>query len=251
MSKVKKPFYFKKENNQKRKDVKPSKTGNNIILLDSVPEPDFDMKYRKITPELLKYFSMTVRRTPEYKSFIQFVKNFLDVSQCSFYEDYSMKNGFTIELHHHPFSLYDICEAVANKQMKKNNYVETFRVLEEVLLLHYKFMVGLTPLNPTAHDLVHSEVLKVHPAIIIGEWRKLYNEYLSYLSKTAINKYDALFAVERDNKNAEFPKILEMNRSKLVIKGMTNVIDEKTFNKLMIENKIKQVDKITYKGGAV
>jgi truncated hemoglobin YjbI len=131
----------------------------------------------------------------------------------------------------------------------EKGYIETFKVLEEVLLLHYKFQVGLTPLNPTAHDLVHNNMLPIHPKILIGEWRKLYAEYFSFLSETAIKKYDELLETEKENKHAVFPKVLEMKPVKIVIQGMSNTIDEKQFNRLMIENRMKQVDKITYNQG--
>jgi hypothetical protein len=241
-SHVKTPF---KNNELIKKDVDIQ----SIIHFDKVPEPDFDMTYHKVTPELIKYFTTMTRRTPEYRSFIQFVKNFLDVNRCSFYENFSMENGFTVELHHHPFSLYDLCEAVSQKHYKENGYVETFFVVEEVLMLHYSFMVGLTPLNPTAHDLVHSDELPIHPAIIIGEWRKLYKEYFHYLNEAAIKKYDDLIRIENNEKVIQFPKILRMDPQKIVVKGVLNIIDEKHLNNLMIEKKMKEVDKISLKVG--
>jgi hypothetical protein len=174
MSKIKTPF---KKNELLRSVKKESK---NVVYFESIPEPDFDMTYHEVTLGLTKYLTSLVRKTPEFRNFMTFVKTFLDVSRCSFYEDYSMKNGFIIELHHYPFSLFDICEAVATKMLKENSYFKAFFVLEEVALLHYKFLVGLTPLNPTAHDLAHNNELKIHPKIIIGEWKELYKEYFPY-----------------------------------------------------------------------
>jgi hypothetical protein len=245
MSKIKTPF---------KKNIKTHKMSyvkqivqdtSNIIHLDKVPEPDYDMAYRTITIELIKYFDAMVRHTPEYRLFIQFVKTHLDVNQCSFYEDFSMENGFTIELHHHPFSLFDLCEAVTQKHFEKNGYVETFFIVEEVLLLHYKFYVGLTPLNPTSHDLVHNGVLPIHPKIVIGEWKTLFNEYLPYLSKTAITKYDALIEMEHKEAGPSFPAILEFNPLKIQVDTVSRLINIEKLDKLMVENKIKKVKQIT------
>jgi hypothetical protein len=243
MQKVKTPYkknIFKKYDRPKLIVSKPT------IHLDEVPEPDFDMTYTKASLELIKYFTAVARKTPEYKAFIQFLKNYLDISKCSFFENYSMKNGFIIELHHHPFSLFDICEAVSQKQLSEKNYIETFSVIEEVLLLHYKFWVGLIPLNPTAHDLVHMNELKLYPQMLVGEWKNLYKEYFPYLSQTAIKKYDELIEAENKKETLVFPDILKMKPIKVSINGIENVIDEKELNKLMIEKKMKEVDKLSY-----
>jgi hypothetical protein len=173
-----------------------------------------------------------------------FVKTFLDVNRCSFYEDYSIKNGFTIELHHYPFSLFDICEAVAGKMIKKDSYVKSFFVIEEVVLLHYRFLVGLTPLNPTAHDLAHNNELKIHPKIIIGEWKNLYKEYFPYLSSTAINKYDELIKIEKEEALPSFPSILKLNPQRIAVKGISKNIDSAR----LIDKKIHEIDKITFEG---
>jgi hypothetical protein len=242
-SQVKTPF----KNESKSETVLVVK---DVLEFEEVPEPDFDMTYHTVTPELLKYITGRVRITPEYRAFTHFVKNFLDVNRCSFYENFSMENGFTIELHHHPFSLYDICEAIVQKQHKENGYFETYIVVEEALRLHYQFMVGLTPLNPTAHDLVHNEELSIHPDIIIGEWEKLYKDYFPYLSETALKKYDDLLVIRREQKVAAFPKILEMSPQKIIVKGVLNVIDEKRLNNLMIEKKMQEVDKLALEEGS-
>jgi hypothetical protein len=243
-SNIKTPF--KKHKNPLLNRIE--KNSADRITLDEVPEPDFDMTYRNITPELIKHFTQTVRRTPEFPALINFIKHYLDVSRCSFYEDYSMENGFIIELHHHPFSLYDICEAVSQKALKEQGFIETYTVLEEVMKLHYQFLVGLCPLNPTAHDLVHNEELEIHSNIIIGEWKELYKNYFPYLSQTAIKKYDKLIESENREKVPEFPAILKLKPLTVEVKGVSQIIDEKRFDKLMIEKKMKEIDKITYQG---
>jgi hypothetical protein len=114
------------------------------------------------------------------------------------------------------------------------------------MLLHYQFLVGLTPLNPTAHDLVHNNDLEIHPNIIVGEWKQLYQEYFPHLSQTAIKKYDQL--IEKENQRPEFPNILKFKPLQLEVKGVSQVIDEKKFDKLMIEKKLNEIDKISYQG---
>jgi hypothetical protein len=228
-----------------KKAIDNKRINRGIIRLDEVPEPEFDMTYRKVTPELIKYLTSQARKSPELKYYIHFLKNYLDISKCSFFENYSMKNGYLIELHHYPFSLFDICEAVASKKLSENGYYETFMVLEEVVLLHYQFIVGLIPLNPTAHKLAHVNELEIHPDMIVGEWREFYTLYAPFLSQTAVRKYEELIEIEKTTKEPRFPVILELNPLEIDVKGIKKVINENELNTLMIETKIKELNKIS------
>jgi hypothetical protein len=244
MSKIRTPFKKNKLTESVKKNTKE------IVYFESIPEPDFDMTYHKVTLELIKYLTNFTRKTPEFRNFMMFVKTFLNVDSCSFYNDYSMKNGFTIELHHYPFSLFDICEAVTAKRIKENSYIQSFFVMEEIVMIHYRFLVGLTPLNPTAHDLAHNNKIKIYPKMIVGDWKELYNEYFPYLSHTAIKKYDELIKLEKEQDFQTFPDILKLNPQKIVVNGISSKIDDDTVNFLMIDKKIKEVDKLILKEGS-
>ena len=150
-----------------------------------IDEDPFDERYfiedlNKV--ELIKYFEAEIRDSFEYKFLIDLFKNVLDIKSCVFFKGYSIENGFKLEFHHHPFTLFDYTEAVVNKQADNNddsegNYVLENEVEKEVVMLHYKLMVGLVPLNPTAHGQVHDSKLDIHPDLIIGNYNKFYNEY--------------------------------------------------------------------------
>jgi hypothetical protein len=239
MSKIKNRYKLKRED-----EKAISHRDKFVIKLDEIPEPDFDMKYHKADVNLIKYITETTRKTPELRSFMSFVKTYLDVSKCTFFDNYSMKNGYIIELHHCPFTLFDICEAVAKKRIEEKGYIELFSVVEEVLQLHFRFFVGLTPLNPTAHDLVHAEELRIPPSSIIGEWDKLYALYFPYLSQSAIKKYDEIM---KPDKEMSFPKILKLNPVKIEVEGVSNRIDEREMNTLFIKNKIDLLDSAEYR----
>ena len=84
------------------------------------------------------------------------------MNKCSFYENVSNidSNDIKIEIHHEPISLYDICIIVYNK---RNFFHENLsELLKEVMLLHYKLLIGLIPLAETVHELVHNKYLFIH-----------------------------------------------------------------------------------------
>jgi len=213
---------------------------NNIIHLDEIPNPNFDMKYYEYNEKDVQRVERIIRSSIEYRDMIWFMKSNLDINHCSFYEGYSMKNGLTIELHHSPFTLFNITEAVMARFMKEQKYWETFRVVEQVNKLHYEFKVGLTPLNPTAHKLVHSQVLPVHPKIILGFWKEFYGEYQAYLSEDAINNYKAALDMEKGIKEVEIPKIMEYSPTKL--ESPMTLITSDIVDKLCIGSKLKALE---------
>lgn len=213
---------------------------NGVITIDKIPDPEFDMKYYEYDEKAVKRTEALIRSSFEYRELISFMKNNLDVNHCSFYPEYGSINGLTIELHHSPFTLYDITEAVIRRMMKEYGYWESFRVVEEVNRLHYEFKVGLTPLNPTAHKLVHSGSLVVHPKIVLGFWKEFYGEYNNYLGEDAFNKYNAAIDLEKGIKDIKVPKILEYKPSKL--DSPVKLIDVKLVDKLCINDKLKKLE---------
>lgn len=214
---------------------------NNIIHIDEIPDPGFDMKYYEFDEKQVKKVEVGIRSSFEYRGIIQFIKHNLNVNHCSFYEGYSMKNGLTIELHHSPFTLYDITEAVMAKSIKDKGYWETFRIIEEVNRLHYEFKIGLTPLNPTAHKLVHNQTLAVHPKIVIGFWKDFYGEYQAYLSEAAVSKYREMVDMESKNdEDLKIPKILEYKPT--IIQSPIQAITQELVDKLYIDSKLNKLE---------
>lgn len=222
----------------------PDKDG--IITIDEIPDPGFDMKYYEYNEKIIKKLEIAIRGSFEYKGLFMFIKTYLNVDHCAFYEQYSIKNGLTIELHHAPFTLYDITEAVVAKSMHDKGYYETFRVVEEVNKLHYLFKVGLTPLNPTAHKLVHSGVLPVHPKIIIGDWKGFFTEYQAFLNESAIKKYTDALNLEEEKQNVEIPQIMNYKPSKIVSPIQLPTIED--IQKLVVDSRMAKLEDMT--GGA-
>lgn len=230
------------ENIGEGESLDPDKNG--IARLDEIPDPGFDMKYFEYNEKTIKKLEQSIRGSYEYKGLFQFLKQNLNVNHCSFYEGYSMANGLTIELHHAPFTLFDITEAVVAKFIHDQNYWETFRVVEKVNMLHYEFKIGITPLNPTAHKLVHSGVLPVHPKIILGDWKEFYREYQSFLNDSAKKKYDDTLALESEN-NINIPKI--MNFAPMKLETPIKLPDISTINNLIVGSKLKRLEQFTAK----
>lgn len=245
------------EENNEIKDLvsqlsKDTKTVSYNIPDELIDEEPFDERYfiedlNKV--ELIKYFEGEIRDSFEYKYLIDLFKNALDVKSCVFFKGYSIENGFKLEFHHHPFTLFDYTEAVVNKQADTNddsdgNYVLENEVEKEVVLLHYKLMVGLVPLNPTAHGLVHDGKLDIHPSLIIGNHEKFYNEYNKYISQSAKDKYEEYMEkYKKDGQCSEliYPENFEYKPT-IIRANNKHLLNIDKINKLLIGDKLNNIN---------
>ena len=211
-----------------------------VFTYNDLPEPPFDGKYRVIDEKLIEYLVKIVRRTIENREFIRYMKKEMDIGRCAFYKDYDMKNGFTIELHHAPLTLYDITYAVAIKIFKasdnKEPFIYPYQVVDEVNYLHFNGLVGLVPLNPTAHELVHDDMLDLHPQMIVGRYKEFYSMYKPYMtdeSKMKIKEFNDLESKDPNTipsilkykpimiKNSKFKSLGNLKLQELIIEKQT------------------------------
>ena len=212
------------------------------ITFDEIPEPDVDLKYRRIDHKLVTYIERIVRNLYEYTYLVYFIKNFLDINKCTFYKNYNITSGFTIELHHSPLTLYDITDIVVKREFEKNGYIESFIVADLIIEYHYKFMVGLVPLSPTAHELVHSGNLMIHKDLVIGNWEKFIVENKEWVNSTILNKINTLKELSSKHDFNEFPKLLKYSPTKINVKGQRSLLTYDA-KKLIIDKKVKLINK--------
>lgn len=129
--------------------------------------------------------SAIIRPSIEYHSYIKFLKENFDMTRCSFFNGVSNKNStrVKIEIHHAPFTLFDITSIVAEKQIHENGEFNYFKIAEEVMKLHYQCKVGLIPLSSTVHSLVHNGSLFIPLDCPRGDFISFMEDYSRYISQ--------------------------------------------------------------------
>lgn len=215
---------------------------------DVLNKDPFDPKYT-VTQEneegLIQYFEKEIRDSFEYKTLIDMYKNILDVKSCVFFAGYNLLNKMKLEFHHHPFTLFDYTQAVVRKQMEANGgYVLENEVEKEVTLIHYKLMVGLVPLDPTAHAQVHDGFLDIHPDLIIGNYEEFYEQYNKWIPETTRLKFQAYKEKYCDQKlggNLVYPKNFKYKPT-IINASNKHLITAAAIDKLLIEDKLKKIN---------
>ena len=140
-----------------------------------------------------------IRPSLEYKSYIKFLKDNFDMTSCSFFSNVSNKNStrVKIEIHHAPFTLFDITSIVAERQMHELGEFNYFKIGEEVMKLHYQCKVGLIPLSSTVHSLVHNGALFIPLDCPRGNYISFIEEYSRYISQDLMNMLEDAYVLTK------------------------------------------------------
>lgn len=164
---------------------------SNIIKIDELPmydRYDYDLNDDKSFKQYIDAIERNVRTSFEYRQMVSYLREYLDMNKCAFYEN--VTNADTtkvrIEIHHAPFMLRDICYIVYNKRVSFGESLDEEMVAKEIMYLHYCLWVGLIPLSETVHELVHNEYIFVPSTKVLGNWKEFYNRYEQFMSTEQI-----------------------------------------------------------------
>lgn len=167
-----------------------------IININELPYFDLEQYDFNDSKSFAKYISdleRIVRNSFEYRQFIYYLRNTEGMSECSVLENVSNKSNaqIKIEIHHSPFTLYDICTIVFKKRSSLNESLNINAVAEEILYLHYIGWVGLIPLSATVHDMVHNSYVFIPTNKIRGFYRQFIESYYNYINPDLLDCIDA------------------------------------------------------------
>lgn len=132
--------------------------------------------------KIIKRIESQIRSSMEYRDYITFLKDYMDMRHCAFFNNVTNEGAenrkIKIEVHHDPFTLYELVEVVMDHQQRLGKPLNELYVAEEVMKLHYDNMVGLIPLSKTMHQVVHkSGKIKIPLNLVYGNYKKFMQEY--------------------------------------------------------------------------
>lgn len=191
------------------------------LRIEHMPEYEtesYDIYDPKDFEKYIRDVEKCVRNSFEYKQFIEYLHDYMDLNDCLFIKEAtrSGESNVKIEIHHTPFTLYDIVNIVFNKRNYYKDSLDIPMVSKEVMMLHYLLVVGLCPLSKTAHELVHNGYLFVPLEAILGNWRRFMDMYKDFMEPEhkdvikRIEKYNKEYDPFR-NKQVLSPKQIDIN----------------------------------------
>lgn len=155
------------------------------LKIEEAPErPIYTFKSTRDRVKFVKMCEAMIRHSAEYKSYVKFLKDNLDMNRCAVLRGVSNENGkhYTIEIHHEPFYLFDIVDTVIYKKEALGEEINPFKISDEVMGLHYDEKVGLIPLSKTVHELVHSDKIFIPLQLIYQKYDQFYEEYEQFMA---------------------------------------------------------------------
>lgn len=150
--------------------------------------------------KFVKRCEKVVRSSQEYKDYISFLRENVDMDRCAFFNNISNSSNrrIRIEIHHEPFTLYDIVMTVVNKFIAEGIPLNDLMIADEVMELHYNNMVGLIPLSLTIHQVVHNSDKIIIPInLCYGDFRKFLEEYEEYIPEGLYEKLESKIAATK------------------------------------------------------
>ena len=178
------------------KDDKDFKKEGGVVSVDlDVQEFDGDFSSIELTEELNKqtisYMERLIRSSYEYKQYIGYLKNELDITSCAITPSLDIREyDIHLEMHHYPFTLYDIVETIAKEMLakKKTEKVSMFKIADAVMKEHYEGNIGLVPLTKTAHEQAHNFAVKIPAVSINGKYDKFIAKHRAYITPETLDK---------------------------------------------------------------
>jgi len=169
-----------------------------------------DKEYKKY----IKDVKSVVRKSFEYRQFINYLRDNMDMDKCAFLYKVSNSEGFDIkiEIHHYPFSLEDIVEIVVRKRQFYQEDMSVFMTAKEVMSLHYKMMVGLIPLSETVHELNHNHRIFIPIDKVMGRYRLFVDTYRQFITPEQIETLSRIEEYTMKHSDINDTTIIEQNR---------------------------------------
>lgn len=166
-----------------------------IVNLDTPENMEYHVNIEtgKDRQKFIDQIKKIVRGSKEYRDYIQFLKDHMDLNKCAFFQNINgektSRGKVSIELHHEPFTLQDYVDVVIEKYLDNGTELNSLLIADEVIGLHYENKVGLIPLSKTMHEVVHnSNKILIPLNMVYGEYSKFLDEYDSYIPEELYDK---------------------------------------------------------------
>lgn len=154
------------------------------LNIEEMPErPKFLDRTAKERRKFVETCEKTIRSSKEYRDYIKYLKEHFDMDACTIYDGVRRGNGkkYTIEIHHEPFTLFQITDTVLQKKQDCVETINPFTIADEVMDLHYKGWVGLMPLSKTAHELVTNDKIFIPLQYVYQRYDLFFDEYERFM----------------------------------------------------------------------
>lgn len=200
-----------------------------VMVMDDIPDydiQDYDLFNEKDFKKYIEDIERLVRSSREYREAVQYMRKYINMNSSLFFRNVNNieSTKIKIELHHYPFTLFDIVITVFNKRTRLQEPLDVELVAKEVAYLHYFLVIGLVPLSKTEHKLVHNQALFIplelngNP-IVLGDYNKFVEMYEKDIPEDAMVRFNTYKELTANYNQIANTQILEISPTYLKLPG--------------------------------
>ena len=224
---------------------------NTNLTFADIPEYDFLTWDLESDKELRKYFTTIekeIRKSYEYRSMIQYLKDNMGMDRCTFIKTDKDKYNVKIEIHHYPFTLYDIVLIVYRKRVKYQESLDVEMIAKECTMLHYKLLVGLIPLSTTVHQLAHDGKIFIPVENVFGRYDKFVDIYRPFCDDEQIETLNRIIQYSEEQLS-EVNNTAILNQNNITINNMSDKYKLPDMNNIQsfMNNRIEDIKHNNYR----
>lgn len=156
-----------------------------------------DFNSEKDLEKFIKACERLVRHSPEYKLWTTYIREVLNMTICHITGE--SLNETSVDIHHHPFSLFMIVKGLIYKKMGNDEKFCSFDIATETIELHFKMLVPFVPLISSLHEKFHNGFLKIPMEIVYGNCDYLMKEIFPYIDPDEQNIVNERLTINRYN----------------------------------------------------
>lgn len=156
-----------------------------------------DFNSEKDLERFVKSCERLVRNSPEYKLWVSYIRDVLNLTVCHITGE--SLNETTVDLHHHPFSLFMIVKGLIYKKIGNDEKFCSFDIAMETIEMHFNMYVPFVPLVYSLHEKFHNGFLKIPMEIVYGNCDYLMKEIFPFLDPDEQNVIIERLSINKSN----------------------------------------------------
>ena len=174
-----------------KNELSSEQTPYNLPLRRSDIEEESEFK------RFVKACERMIRQSPEYRVWTDYIREILGEHSCAITGE--VHSQTTVDIHHHPVSLYTIVKAVLNQYMGSDKEFCTFDIATKVIELHYQNKVGYVPLIRSLHIKFDNGFLLIPMELVLGDYKTFLKDYTDFLEEEDLDVINGRLAINKEN----------------------------------------------------
>lgn len=156
-----------------------------------------DIVEEKEMNKFIKACEGMIRHSIEYKLWTSYVKEALGLKVCSVTGE--VNDETRVEIHHHPFTLYDITKGVILRYIASSKEFCSFDVALDVIQLHYQMYAPFCLLVSSIHEKYHNGFINIPMEIVKGDTKYFISTYGSFMDDETLSGFYNKLNINKEN----------------------------------------------------